>query len=222
MQGEPLARVEAHPQRPVLPAQQAALHREARPFRLGDLDRPQRRALRPAHGRVVVVAGLRGHRQLELVGDPQHLLLDQVHVRGDAVDGVRPGQVVLPGLQEGEHAHHPPLVVLGGRAVGARRDRRDPDLAHVGQPAPRQGRLPVRVGGHDLLDQVVLGVDDRQLPLRRGVDRARADHAAPGERHHDVGGLAVLQVEQEGPQPPVGGPAEALPSTSSLAGSSRP
>ena len=119
VQGEPLARVEAHPQRPVLPAQQVALHREARPLRLGDLDRPQRRALRPAHRRVVVVAGFGGHRQLELVDDPQHLLLDQVHVRGDPVDGVRPGQVVLA-WPAGRRARAPSAARRPRRARGRR------------------------------------------------------------------------------------------------------
>ena len=43
------------------------------------------------------------------------------------------------------------------------------------------------------------------------------------ERHHDVGGLAVLEVEQEGAQPPVGRDAVRPPaSTSSLGGSSSP
>ena len=113
VQGQPLAGVEADPHRPVLPAQRVAVQGEARALRLGDLDGLERGPVRAADGLVVVVAGFGRYRELELVGDLEDLLGDQVHVGGDAVDGMRPGQVVLAGLDEREHPHHPAPVVVG-------------------------------------------------------------------------------------------------------------
>ena len=202
VQDQPFAGVEADPQRPVLPAQQIPLQREARPLRLGDLDGPQRGAVRAAHCRVVVVAGLLRHRQLELVDDFVDLLLDQVHVRGDAIHRMRPGQVVLARLDEREHAHHPPPVVVS-RPEDTRGDRAGPDLGDVGQPAPGHGRTPRRVRADHLLDHREVGLDDRQLAIGAGIQPAYADHLAPAQRHHHVGRLAGAQVDEEGAEPAI-------------------
>src|SRR6202011_418198 len=103
-----------------------------------------------ADGLVVVVAGLFRHRDLKLVGDLEDLLLHQVHVGGDAVDRVRPGQVVLAGLDEREHADHPPAVVFGW-PIGAGGDRGGPYLGQVVVAAAGHGGAPGRVGLGDLV-----------------------------------------------------------------------
>ena len=203
VQGQALAGVEADPHRPVLPAQRKPVQGEARSLRLGDLDRLERGPVRAADGLVVVVAGLQGDRELELVGDLEDLLLDQVHVSGHAVDRMRPGQVVLALLDERQHPHHPPLVVPG-RTVRARGDRGRPYLAEVVVAPPGHGRAPVRVGLGDLVHPDEVALQDRHLAVPGRVQGARADHLAVGERHHHVGGLAAVQVDQVRAQPAVG------------------
>ena len=202
MQGQPLAGVEADPHRPVLPAQRVPVQREARPLRLGDLDGLQRGAVRAADGLVVVVAGFGRYRELELVGDLEDLLLHQVHVGGDAVDGVRPGQVVLAGLDEREHADHPPPVVVG-RPEHARGDRAGPDLADVVVTPPGHGGAPLRVGLGDLVHGREVAVQDGHLAVFARVEPARADDFLLRERHHHVGRLAGAGVDQERAQPAI-------------------
>ena len=204
MQGQALAGVEADPHRPVLPAQRKPVQGEARPLRLGDLDRLERGAVRAADRLVVVVARLPRHRELELVGDLEDLLLDQVHVGGHAVDRVRPGQVVLALHDERQHPDHPPPVVLG-RPERARGDRGRPDLADVVVATPGHGRAPLRVGLGDLVDPGEVALQDRHLAVGGRVQGARADHLGMGERHHHVCRLAACGVDQERAQPPVSG-----------------
>ena len=203
VQGQALAGVEPDPHGPVLPLEPRPVQNKRRSLGLGDLDRAQRGALRAAYRLVVVVAGLGRDRQLELVGDLEDLLLDQVDVGRDAVHRVGPGQVVLAGLDEGEHAHHPPPVVLG-RSEGAGGDRAGPDLADVVQAAPGHGRAPARVGLDDLVHELEVAVQDRHLAVGGRVQRARADDLGAGQRDHHVGRLAGGGVDQERAQPAVG------------------
>jgi hypothetical protein len=168
-----------------------------------NLDGLDRGPVRAADGLVVVVAVLGGHRQLELVGDLEDLLLDQVHVGGQAVDRVRPGQGVLMGHDEGQHADHPAPVVVG-HPEHARGDRAGTDLAQVLVAAPGHGRAPFRVGLGDLLDQREVAVQDGHLAVLGRVQGPGADDLAAGERDHHVGGLAGGGVDQVGPEPPVG------------------
>ena len=204
MQGQPLAGVEADPHRPVLPAQRVTVQGEAGPLGLGDLDGPERGPVRAADGLVVVVAGLGRHRELELVGDLEDLLLDQVHVGGQPVDGVRPGQVVLALLDERQHPDHPAPVVLG-RPERARGDRAGPDLAEVVVAPPGHGGAPVRVGLGDLVHPGEVAVQDGHLAVDGRVQGACADHFLVGQRHHHVGRLAAAGVDQVRAQPPVRG-----------------
>ena len=203
VQGEALAGVEPDPHGPVLPLEPRSVQDKRWSLGLGDLDRAQRGALRAADRLVVVVAGLGRDRQVELVGDLEDLFLDQVDVGRDAVHRVGPGQVVLAGLDEGEHAHHPPPVVLGWseRAGG---DRAGPDLADVVQAAPGHGRAPARVGLDDLVHEREVAVQDRHLAVDGRVQRARADDLVVLERDDDVGRLAGAGVDQVRAQPAVG------------------
>ena len=203
VQGQALAGVEPDPHGPVLPLEPRSVQDKRRSLRLGDLDRAQRGAVRAADRLVVIVAGLGGNRQLELVGDLEDLLLDQVDVGGDAVHRVGPGQVVLAGLDEREHAHHPPPVVLGW-PERARGDRAGPDLADVVQAAPGHGRAPARVGLDDLVHEREIAVQDRHLAVDGRVQRARGDDFGVGQRDHHVDRLAGSGVDQVCAQPTVG------------------
>ena len=202
VQDQALARVEADPHGPALPAQPVAVQGEARPLRLGDLDRPQAVPQRAAHRRVVVVAGLGGHRTLELVDDLEHLALDQVDVRGDPVHGVRPDVVVLALLAERQHPDEPAVVVaLAERPRGL---RQRPDLGDVGQPAPGHRRPPLRVGADHVLDHAEVLVDDRQLAV--GCAGRAPGATPPGPRRGTRPRRRTRPVAtsmQERPQPPV-------------------
>ncbi len=204
VQGQPLAGIEADPHRPVLPAQRVPVQGEAGPLGLGDLDGLERGAVRASDGLVVVVAGFGRHRELEVVGDLEDLLLDQVYVGGESVDGVRPGQVVLALLDERQHPDHPAPVVLG-RPERARGDRAGPDLAEVVVAPPGHGGAPVRVGLGDLVHAGEVALQDRHLAVPGRVQGARADHFPVGERHDHVRGLAAVEVDQERAQPSVAG-----------------
>ncbi len=164
----------------------------------------QRGAMRAAQGLVVVVTGLGRHRQLELVGNLEDLLLDQVDVGGDAVNGVRPRQVVLLGLDEREHAHHPPTVVFS-HPEHARGDRAGPDLTHVIQAPSGHGRAPPRVRPDDLVHPCEVALKDWHLAVGTRVQLARADHLLVRQRHHRVGRFAGVQVDQERAQPAIRG-----------------
>ena len=158
----------------------------------------------PRSGLVVVVAGFGRYRELELVGDLEDLLLHQVHVGGNAVDRVRPGQVVLAGLDEREHADHPPPVVVG-HPEHARGDRAGPDLADVVVTPPGHRGAPLRVGLGDLVHGREVAVQDGHLAVFARVETARADDFLLRERHHHVGRLAGVEVDQERAQPAIRG-----------------
>ena len=95
----------------------------------------------PRTASVVVVAGLCGDRQLELVGDLEDLLLDQVDVGRDAVDRVGPGQVVL--VEPGRTRARAPSAARSSSAwpERARRDRAVPGSWLMScRPRRAQGR----------------------------------------------------------------------------------
>ena len=202
VQRQALTGVEPDPHRPVLPADRVAVDGEARPLGLGDLDRLEALAQRPAHRRVVVVARCRRHRQVLLVDQLEDDALDQVDVGRDAVDRVRPGQVGVVLLHEGQHPHHPPAdLVL--EAVAAGGQRAGPELADVGQPAPGHRGPPALVGVHDLLGPREVLHQDRQRAVLLVVEHPPRDDRAFGQRDHHVARLAGGDVDQHRPQRPL-------------------
>lgn len=197
VQHESLAGVEVDAQRPVLPLHVRAGDREARPLGLGDLDRLQRRA-RGSGGRGLVPAAAGGCGHVALVLDADHPVRGEVDVHDQALDGVRPRDVVLAVAEEGERADDaaPDLVLTPDEPRGERGAERQVDA--VGEPAtlhrgPPLGRGLDQFGGALVLLEQVL-----RLTVGGGVGGVptAAHHLARGDRDDRLGHLSGRGVEQ--------------------------
>jgi hypothetical protein len=157
-------------------------------------------------GRVVEVARLLRDRQELLVDQVLHPALDEVDVGDQAVDRMRPRVVLLVTLHEGEHPEQAPaLLALDAERPGRQRARAD--QVELGDAAAGHGRPPAAVGLDDLVDRDQVLEQDRRLPVAGGVELGGGVDRAAGERRHDVGCRAGGGVEQDGPHPPLDGPA---------------
>ena len=124
MQHEAFARGEADPQPPLLPAQLVARQREARPLRLGDLDRLEVRP--PASRRGVVVGRLGGDADDAVILDLEHLARVEIDDADEVVDRVRVRVVARVRAHVYQRTHEPAPAVVG--AVEAGRPRFDADV----------------------------------------------------------------------------------------------
>ena len=131
MEQQPLARAEPDAQRPLLPLDLVALHREARALGLGDFQ-----GLEIGARLLVIlacpVAGLGRQRHRTIVFQPDELLAVEVDDSDEILDG--PGVAVITGLRAdpAEGPHEPLALVFSGLvAVVSRRPGVDHDQAHV-------------------------------------------------------------------------------------------
>ncbi len=217
VQGDRLAGVEADHQRPVVPADGAAFHREADALGLLDVDRPQVVAGLLDELAIVVAVRL-GDRRDAIVVDPDDLHLLDVDHRVEALDRVGIEIVVGARLDPAEGmAEVQALLALDPEIAG--RPRVDADQLHVRDAALGAGLDEARVALDRGLDlEELLELDHRarlgQEALREHLLVGDRDHQAPdadiagaehvdarlaGDRiarreaaHHGLGGLVQL------------------------------
>jgi hypothetical protein len=185
VQHDALALVEPDLQAPAEPGDHTVVvDREARPLGLRDLDRADAFAIRPAPRREVVVAVFRGNGQVDVIDDVEHVAGDDVDDRDDAVDRVRPAEILRGALHEGEAA----LDAAAGLGVGqhAGRERVHAQRAQVGEAAAGHRGDPPLVAMHDLFDVRELAHDDRHGAFGQHVDLVAAHHAGFGRAGHHV------------------------------------
>ena len=191
-------RVHAHPHRPLLPADQVALHLEARALRLGDLQRFEVAPERPVV-LGVVAARLGRERHDAEVDDLEHLATPHVDVGHETLEGAGVAVVLLRLAQIGQAARDA-TVLLVGQAERAGRPGIDLHEGAVDDAAPVEGRIPlvalVQRGEHH----------DRLLDLER---RPHATHDLPvvdgPPRHRDdrLGHVGRRALDQVHPDPAV-------------------
>ena len=106
VQHQALARVEADPERPVLPAHHVAVDGEAGALGLGDLDAACS-VVRggPTYAGSSKLPGSAGTGSTRVSMSSTTSRVDEVDVGDDAVDRVRPAVVRRAVLQERQHAH---------------------------------------------------------------------------------------------------------------------
>ncbi len=200
---EALAGREADPHPPALPAQLVARELEARPLRLADLDRLEPGARARRLRRVVGVLGRQRDDPAVLHRDHRHRV--QVHDRQQVGHRPRVAIVLRVPPHPRERAHQPPPLVLREAEV-ARRPAVHHGEAQIGDPAPAHGFLPARVGADRRLAIHELVQHDGGLGAGHVLPR---QHAAPGERHDRLVGLAgpgVHEHHERGPLHRVAGP----------------
>ncbi len=145
----------------------------------------------------VPFAALGWDGKLDLVDHLHDATLGEVDVRHDPVDGVRPRQVRLVLLVEGEDADDAvPDLVLVTEHAGRQGNR--PDLRRF-DAALGHRREPVGAAEQERLDVLELLVEDRHVAVGGGIDGGRADHAVLRHRHDEVGADAGGAIEQQDP-----------------------
>ena len=195
MEGESLAAVEPEPDAPVLPRQHVALELEGHALGLGDHERLEAVAERATDLGVEVVAGLGGDVLDVRLDDAQHLLVRQVDVRDDAVDGMGPHRVGRVGQLEREHPCRADLALVRV-AEGAGRQRDTAELVKVGDAPAAYGVDPAGVRLAQLVDTHEVLVEDRALP-GVGLDLARGEHRTCGDVDIDPCRRALGKVQEQ-------------------------
>ncbi len=193
VEDEPLQWVHADTQRPLLPADQVALHLEARALGLRDLERLEVGAQRSVV-LGVIAAGLGWERHDAQVEHLEYLAAAHVHEGEQPLERPRVAVVLLRLAQVGEAARDAPALLVGEpeRAGGPGVDLH---LGAVDDAAAVEGRVPLGVvvqsGQHHdrLLDLQCRSHVAHDLP---------AVHLAPGHRddHLRHVGLGPLQQHQ--------------------------
>ena len=174
------------------------VHLEARPFRLGDLQRLEVAAQGPVV-LGVVAARLGRERHDAEVDDLEHLAPSHVDVGHQALERAGVPVVLLGFAQEGQAARDA-TVLLVGQPEGAGRPRVDLHEGAVDDATAVEGRVPLVVavqrGEHH----------DRLLDLERGPHAAGdlpVVDRAPGDRGHDLGDVGLGPLDQVHPDPAV-------------------
>ena len=187
---ETLERVHAHPQRPLLPPHEIAVHHEARAFGLGDAERLEIGAQRPVV-LGVVAARRRGHGDGAVVEHLEHLA--PPHVDDGQQPLERTGIAIVVGrlAQVGQALGDPtPLLVL--EPEGPCGPRVDLDERPVHHAAAVERGVPFLAPGQ----REQRGVGLSHLQRRADVlDHLPAHHLSPGDRDDrlDHVGLGALQ-----------------------------
>ena len=150
MQRQAFPRIEADDEAPLLPANLVALHLEARPLRLVDLERLDvvAQAADPIGG---VIGLARRQCPVAVFLDPDHLHGVQINDRAQAFDGANIPVVGRVGSEEAERSGEP-LGAVFLRAVVARAPDVDHDQTGLFHSrVPLQGRAKLGAGQHRLL-----------------------------------------------------------------------
>ena len=194
-QDQALVRIHPDAERPLLPADEVAFDGEARPLRLGDVQRTQVGPHRPVV-LGVIAARRRRDRRHPVVRHLEHLAPTHVHEGEQPLE--RAGvPVVLLGLTEvGEAAGDPPSLLVR-KTEGAGGPGIDLDQRTVDDTPPVQRRIPLRM--------FLQGMDDgdRLLNLERRPDPR---HDLPsvdlpaGDGHDGLHHVGSRALEQDHPQ----------------------
>ena len=197
VQDQPLARGEADPELPFLPAHLVAVDGEAGAFRLGDLHRLQilpgtvremRRVRGVADPFGGVVTAARRERHHPVVLDIHHF--HTIEVEADDQAFHRAGVSVIVAVALAHPGQRPDEPALAGRVLGAvvtGRPRVDHHHVEVGDAAAAHRLLPAGVLPHRFLGGQKLFEHDRRLDIGQLPPQP---HLAGGDRDHRLVGPA--------------------------------